>query len=135
MLQMKNNTHFSTVRETLTYFMPIVFCHYKGFFLCGAINMILCAIQPFISITITPLILDELLGGRSIETLLAYAAALVLGTTTLSIAISVTSAIMEKYNLKMENYFTEEISTRVMEMDFQLTEDKNALEVQTLLSG
>ncbi len=128
MLQMKNNTHFSTVRETLTYFMPIVFCHYKGFFLCGAINMILCAIQPFISITITPLILDELLGGRSIETLLAYAAALVLGTTTLSIAISVTSAIMEKYNLKMENYFTEEISTRVMEMDFQLTEDKNALD-------
>ena len=132
---MKNNTHFSAVRETLAYFIPIVFCHYKGFFLCSVINIILCAIQPFISIMITPIILDELLGGRSFETLLAYAAVLVLGTTTLSIAISLTSSIMEKYNLKMENYFTEEIGTRVMEMDFQLTEDKNALEVQTLLSG
>jgi ABC-type multidrug transport system fused ATPase/permease subunit len=125
---MKNNTHFSAVRETLAYFIPIVFCHYKGFFLCSVINIILCAIQPFISIMITPIILDELLGSRSFETLLAYAAVLVLGTTTLSIAISLTSSIMEKYNLKMENYFTEEISTRVMEMDFQLTEDKKALD-------
>ena len=41
---------------------------------------------------------------------------------------SITDVIMEKYSEKMENFFTEKMSRRVMELDYQLTEDKKALD-------
>ncbi|MCM1268044.1 MAG: ABC transporter ATP-binding protein/permease [Bacteroidales bacterium] len=118
----------NVVGKTLAYFMPIAWKHYKGFFFCGAFNTILRAVQPFVSILMTPLILDELLGGRDLRKLFAYAAAIAVGGTFLSLLISITDVVMEKYSEKMENYFTEEMSLRVMELDFQLTEDKEALD-------
>ncbi len=114
--------------KTLLYFMPIAWRHYKGFFFCGAVNIILKAIQPFVSIMMTPLILDELLGGRNIQKLLTYVAVIAIGGTFLSLMASITDVIMEKYSEKMENFFTEKMSRRVMELDFQLTEDKKALD-------
>lgn len=115
-------------RRTLAYFLPIAFRHYPGFFVCGIFNVFLHAVQPFVSIMMTPLILDELLGDRNPEKLFLYAAVIAVGGTALSLAGSITDVILEEYNEKMENFFTEEMSTRVMELDFQLTEDKKALD-------
>ena len=114
--------------KTLAYFMPIAWKHYKGYFFCAAINIILRAVQPFVSIMMTPLIIDELIGGRDIRKLLTYVAVIAIGGTFLSLLGSITDVIMEKYDEKMNNYFTEEMSLRVMELDFQLTEDKKALD-------
>lgn len=123
--QKKSN---NVVGKTLTYFMPIAWKHYKGFFFCSAVNIVLKVIQPFVSIMMTPLILDELLGSRNIQKLLTYVAVIAIGGTLLSLMESVTGVIMEKYSEKMENYFNEKMSLRVMELDFQLTEDKKALD-------
>lgn len=76
----------------------------------------------------TPLILDELLDGKNISRLLAYTAVIIAGNAFLSLLGSITDVVMEKYNKKMENFFTEAMSFRVMELDFQLTEDKKALD-------
>jgi len=123
----KEKTH-NVIGKTLAYFMPIAWKHYKGFFFCGAFNIILGAVQPFVSIMMTPLILDELLGGRDLRKLLTYVAVIAVGGTFLSLLKSISDVILEKYNEKMENFFTEEMSLRVMELDFQLTEDKKALD-------
>ncbi len=108
--------------------MPIAWAHYKGFFFYGALNILLQAIRPFVLILMTPLILDELLGARELQKLLTYVAVIAIGGTLLSLAASVTGVILEKYNEKMENFFNEQMSRRVMELDFQLTEDKEALD-------
>jgi len=123
----KEKTH-NVVGKTLAYFMPIAWKNYKGFFFCGAFNIVLRAVQPFVSIMMTPLILDELLGGRDLRKLLIYVAVIAVAGTFLSLLGSITDVIMEKYGEKMGNFFTEEMSLRVMELDFQLTEDKKALD-------
>jgi len=72
-----------------------------------------------------PLILDELLGRRDVRELLTYVAMIVVKSTFFPLFGSVTDVSMEKYSEKMENFFTEEMSFRVMELDFQFTEDKS----------
>lgn len=114
--------------KTLLYFMPIAWKHYKGFFFCGTVNIILKVVQPFVSIMMTPLILDELLGDRNIQKLLLYVSVIAIGGTFLALMCSITDVVLEKYDEKMENFFTEKMSLRVMELDFQLTEDKKALD-------
>ena len=121
-------TEKNVVRKTLCYFMPIAWAHYKGFFFYGVLNILLQAIRPFVLILMTPLILDELLGARELQKLLTYVAVIAVGGTLLSLVGSVTGVILEKYNEKMENFFNEQMSRRVMELDFQLTEDKEALD-------
>lgn len=116
------------VWKTLAYFYPIAFKNFRGFFLYGAAHIIITAIQPFISIMMMPLIIDELLGARDMRKLLFYAGVIVVGGSLVSLTGSYISVVLEKYKEKMENYFTEEMSRRVMELDFQLTEDKKALD-------
>ena len=125
--EIKENT-YDVVKKTLKYFMPVAYSKYKGFFFCGIFNIFLRAVHPFVSIMMMPLILDELLGHRDIRKLLVYAAVIVIGGTLISLTASVTDVIMEKYSEKMESYFIGQISIRVMELDFQLTEDKKALD-------
>ena len=120
--------HNTKIWKTLRYFYPIAWKNFKGFFFCGIIFVIAQASQPFVSIIMTPLIIDEMLGGRNIHKLLAYAAVIAVGGTLLSLIGSIASVTLEKYNEKMENFFILEMSRRVMELDFQLTEDKEALD-------
>lgn len=123
----KNKT-YQTVLNTLKYFYPIAWKEYKGFFLCAAANILFQSVQPFVNIMMTPLIIDELLGVRDIKKLLIYVAVIAIVGTLLSLLDSITGVILEKYDEKMQNFFTEEMSARVMELDFQLTEDKKALD-------
>ncbi|MDE5747307.1 MAG: ABC transporter ATP-binding protein/permease [Acetatifactor sp.] len=122
----KNNVH--TIFKTAGYFFPIVWRTHKGFFFLCVLRTILAAAQPFVKIMLLPLIIDELLGSRDIQALLLYAAALVLGQNLLSFARSFTDTTLEKYDYLFQNEFTEIMSRRIMELDFQLTEDKTALD-------
>lgn len=119
---------FDTVKKAIKYFFPIAWKTQPGYFLCGFSQMILSALSPFVKIMMTPLIIDELLSGRNISRLMLYAAIIVLGNAALDMIISFLSVTMEKYSEKFENYFIEQMSRRIMELDFQLTEDKSALD-------
>ena len=119
---------WDVVKTTMQYLYPPAWKQFKGYFFCGFIRLLIDAIQPFVLIMISPLLIDELLGGRNVKYLLTYVAIIAVGSTLLSLIGSVLGCIMEKYDQKMQNYFTEQISLRVMELDFQLTEDKEALD-------
>ncbi len=116
------------VRPVLKYFLPVAWKSFKGYFICGIFRVVISAVTPFINILMLPLIIDELLGGRDVEKLIIYAAIIVLGNALLNMLNSILTVTMEKYDERMQNFFTEEMSRRVMEMDFQHTEDKNALD-------
>ncbi len=114
--------------KTLKYFIPIAWKLHKGYFFVSLLKTIVDAVQPFVSIIVTPLIIAELLGGRDMEKLILYTAVLAAGLNLLSLAGSQLSLIREKYSEKFENHFSVEMGKRVMEMDFQHTEDKKALD-------
>lgn len=124
----KSESAFSIVKKTLKYFFPIAWRFKKSYFFVKTFQMIFQTAMPFFSIFFMPLIIDELLGQKRIKLLVIYAAILVVGEMMISAASNVLSVQAEKYADKFENYFAEQISNRVMELDFQLTEDKNALD-------
>ncbi len=124
----KEKSAVETVTKTLKYFYPIAWKRYKGFFGCGMLKILIYAIKPFIVILTTPFLIDEMMGMREVSKLIFYATVIVIGETVLSLAGSVADVTLEKYNEKMSVFFEEEMSRRVMELDFQLTEDKRALD-------
>jgi len=119
---------FTIIRRTLQYFYPIAWKRYKAFFVFGVLNVLIYAALPFIKIMILPLIIDELLGAGDLGRLLLYAGILVVGHTLLSLCGSAVDVTLEKYKERMDNFCSEEMGCRVMELDFQLTEDKKALD-------
>lgn len=114
--------------KTLKYFYPVAWKRYKAFFGVGILKIMIYAVLPFVKIMILPLIIDELLGARDFQRLLLYAGLIVIGHTLLSLCGSAVDVTLEKYQEKMDNFFSEEMGRRVMELDFQLTEDKKALD-------
>lgn len=126
---MRRNKESSHIREVLAYFVPEAWCRYRGFFLLSGVGTLLTIVTPFVSILMLPMIINELCGERDIMRLLIYAAVLVGGERLLSALISVVDIRTEKYSDRFENYFTERLSRRTMELDFQLTEDKEALDL------
>ena len=116
------------VAETLAFFYPQVFQKYKGYFFVGALKTLIDAVVPFVSILVLPLLIDGLINGEEKTLLLLYAAVIALGGTFLNLIASVLGVTMEKYDQKFQNHFSEELSRRVMDLDFQLTEDKKALD-------
>lgn len=118
----------AVTKKTLKYFLPEAWKIHKGYFLVSILKTVCDAVFPFVAIIVSPMIIDELLGGRNIEKLIIYVAAIAVGGTLISLAGSQLSVVLEKYDEKFQNHFTEEISKRVMELDFQHTEDKKALD-------
>ncbi|MBD5478988.1 MAG: ABC transporter ATP-binding protein [Lachnospiraceae bacterium] len=124
----KKNSAMKKVAETLAFFYPQVFQKYKGYFFVGALKTLIDAAAPFVSILVLPLLIDGLINGEEKTLLLLYAAVIALGGTFLNLIASVLGVTMEKYDQKFQNHFSEELSRRVMDLDFQLTEDKKALD-------
>ena len=126
---MKNkNGVMKKVAETLSFFYPQVFRKYKGYFFVGALKTLIDAAAPFVSILVLALLIDGLINGEEKTLLLLYAAVIALGGTFLNLIASVLGVTMEKYDQKFQNHISEELSCRVMDLDFQLTEDKKALD-------
>ena len=124
----KKKSTFDIAIKTIKYFFPIAWKAHKGFFFCGALSVIVTSLTPFVGIMLSPMIIDELMGERNIQKLVLYAAAIVLVEALSMLAASVISIVIEKYDEKYQNFFTVLMSKRVMELDFQHTEDKKALD-------
>ena len=124
----KKESAFSIAKNTLKYFLPIAWKIHKGYFFVSILEMIVDAVQPFVVILTQPLIIAELLGERDVTKLIIYVAIIAVGGNILKFISSLLGQITSKYDEKFNNYFTEEMSKRVMELDFQLTESKEALD-------
>ncbi len=101
---------------------------YPLFFAWESIKTIVSIAQPFIAIMISPLIVDEIVGGRDIKKLIFYAAVLIIGEFVATMLIEKSNSVLGKYQERLECYFDVLLGKQTMELDFQLTEDKEALD-------
>lgn len=77
---------------------------------------------------VSPLLVDELVTDRNIRKLVMYAAILVAGEFILSALLEMVLYKLRKYQERLDNYFSMQIARHSMALDFQLTEDKKALD-------
>ncbi len=118
-----------TVSKTLKYFFPVAWKFDKVYFILSAINMIIGAAVPFPEIIFMPLLMDSLISPeRDVRQIITYAALMVVLKVVVSMTNSVLSNHLKKYSHKFYNLVAEDISQRCMEIDFALTENKDALD-------
>ncbi|MCR4617002.1 MAG: ABC transporter ATP-binding protein/permease [Lachnospiraceae bacterium] len=101
---------------------------YPLFFAAESFKTVLLILQPFVALYISPLIVDEIVGERNLKKLIIYALVLIIGEFVLQVLVSKCGNAISKYKERLDNYFNVLIGKHSMELDFQLTEDKAALE-------
>ncbi|MDE7230940.1 MAG: ABC transporter ATP-binding protein/permease [Oscillospiraceae bacterium] len=125
----KNEKRGHTVRKTLKYFFPAAWKFDKAYFILSAVNVIIGAAVPFPEIIFMPLLMDSLISPeRSAKTVITYAVLMITLKVGVSMVNSVLSNHLKKYSHKFYNFVAEDISQRCMEIDFALTENKDALD-------
>ncbi len=117
-----------SVLKTLRYFFPVAWKFSKSYFILSALNVAVGAVLPFVDIILLPMLLDSLIQPEKDIPRIIFFAALMIGLdAAIGLAESLLTIHLEKYEDKFFNYSFEEISQRCMEIDFALTENKEAL--------
>ena len=107
---------------------PVAAKRFPFFFPLETLKMLCDILMPFIALFVSPMIIDELIGGRRLRTLFVYAFILILGEALLSVIKEIVSNRLNMYQERLSNFFYMRISEHSMNLDFQLTEDKDALD-------
>lgn len=128
----RNNESRAVLKHVYGYFLPSAWRQHKGYFFVMTVKLITAALQPFVGIIFTPKIIAELLGNRDAGVLIGYALCIVMLEYMLGLLNSVFPNMIERYSTKFENYYKSVFSKKIMELDFQLTEDKKALDQMEL---
>lgn len=118
----------SKIMEIYKYFLPSAFAKYKGYFVCRVGLLVVNAIRPFVQILALPIVVDELLTTQNIERITHCILFILLAEFVLSVLSGLFGNLIERYTNKFDNYYKTVMSKRIMELDFQLTEDKQALD-------
>lgn len=113
----------------IKYFFPDAWRKTKGYFILSVINLLIAAAIPFVDIYFLPLLVDSMTAEvKDIRTILFYGGAMVFFDILLQVLNSTLSVQLEKYADFFLNDSSVEISRRCMELDFALTENKEALD-------
>ena len=116
------------LREIIRLMFPVAAKRFPLFFPLEALKTLCDILRPFVAIFTTPLIVDELVGGRDLTKLFIYAGVLVGGEFLLNAIRQLSVTQLQKYKERLDNYFKELTSEHAMGLDFQLTEDKKMLD-------
>ncbi|SCY53083.1 ABC transporter ATP-binding protein [Butyrivibrio sp. INlla14] len=116
------------IRKVVALLFSSAYKKYPGFFMWESIKAISQILQPFVAILISPLIVDEILGDRDLRKLIILAASLIIGEFVISMITSRSSTVLSKYQQRLDDYFAILMGKHSMELDYQLTEDKEALD-------
>lgn len=119
---------FKKIKEVIKVLFPIAAKRFPLFYPLEAAKTLLDALIPFLGVYLTPLIIDELTGARDVHKLILYAAVLIGGECILTVLRQLASTRLSKYNERLDNYFVMCTSAHTMNLDYQLTEDKEALD-------
>ncbi len=126
---MKNKKEKGKVLKVLKFFFPFAWRTSKEYFVLSAVNVILAAAAPFANIIFLPLLIDALMAETKDMTLiLTYGGAMTLVNVLLGGLNSALTVHLEKYRDYFINESFIELSMRSMELDFALTENKEALD-------
>lgn len=130
-MSMKNkkvHTDINVAIKAIRYFVPIAWRVKKAYFILMIINLLANAVLPFVDIIFLPLIIDELINAKRPEVLIIYIATLILGDAILGRISLVTSGKAGIYDTLFDNHLNSMLVKRTMDMDFALTENKEALD-------
>ena len=128
MADRKKEKAFHKIWPVIKVLFPPAFKRYPLFFVLETCKALVEIAQPFLAILVTPLLIDELCTTRNIRTLVIYAAILILGESLIHILLERFGLTLQKYQQRLDNHFSMQLGLRSMGLDFQLTEDKNALD-------
>lgn len=121
-------TDNDVLKKVYRYFFMEAWKIHKGYFAVRAGKLLVSSLLPFLSIYFIPAIIAELMGGRKADRLLGLVVVMIVLDFILNILNGAFGNIIERYGQKFENHFEMILSKRIMELDFQLTEDKKALD-------
>ena len=124
----EKTTSFRKIAEVIRVLFPIAAKKFPFFYPLEAVKTLLDALMPFLGVYLTPMIVDELAGAKDVQKLILYAALLVGGECVLTVLRQLAITRLNKYNERLDNYFVMYTSAHAMELDYQLTEDKDALD-------
>jgi len=122
----------NVILKIYKYFLPTAWKRYKIYFIVRFLRLVVMTLMPFVNIMIMPLIVDEMLTGRRAETIFRYVVFILASEFVLNLLNGILGNVLERYTVKFENYYKTLLSARIMELDFQLTEDKKALDQMEL---
>lgn len=116
------------IKEVVRVLFPIAARRFPGFYPCMTVQMLCDVLRPFLGVYLTPMIVDGIVNGKSLKELLVYAGILLGGEFVFTVIRQLATAALSKYGERLGNFFNERTGAHAMELDFQLTEDKKALE-------
>lgn len=124
-----NKKEKSKVWPVLKYFFPDAWRKSKAYFILSAVNVLLMAAAPMSDIIFMPLLVDALIAPvKDIRLICIYGGLMVTVSIILNASYSALTTHLEKYADFFFNATSVDISSRCMEIDFALTENKEALE-------
>ena len=97
---------------------------YPWFFVLELLSTLARVAIPFAAILISPLIIDEICGARDPGRLWRLALTLIGSECALGLGHQALQTQLQKYQERLKNYFSIQISRHSMHLDFQLTEEK-----------
>lgn len=116
------------IKAIIKLLFPIAARRFPAFFPLMTVQTLCDVLSPFLGVFISPLIVDGLVNGEIWQQLAIYAAILVIGETVIALIRQLASTSLSKYQERLDNYFRELTGVHAMKLDFQLTEDKKALD-------
>lgn len=122
----------NVILKIYKYFLPTAWKKYRMYFIVRFLRLVVMTLMPFVNILVMPLIVDEMLTTRSAEKIFGYVVFILASEFILNMLNGILGNVLERYTVKFENYYKTLLSARIMELDFQLTEDKAALDQMEL---
>ncbi len=98
------------------------------FFPLETVKTVITAVRALLPVIVSPMIIDELIGDRDVKTLIILATVLIGGEFIIGVILERISNQLMKYQQRLDNHFNMLTGLHSMELDFQLTEDKEALD-------
>ena len=127
---------FTKVKTVIKILFSTAAKQYPLFFVLETVRTVIGIAQPFVALLVSPLIVDELIGGRDIHKLITYACILILAEFVFAVVDYRLNMNLQKYQVRLDNYFEMLLGEKAMQLDFPLTENKDVLDqLQRAKSG
>ena len=124
----KEMSSISKIIPVFKLLFPITAKKYPWFFPCEMFKIIMIVASTLLPVIVSPMIIEELVTDRDVKTLVILAAVLIGGESIINIIWEKINNKLQKYQQRLDNYFNMLAGQHSMELDFQLTEDKEALD-------
>lgn len=128
MAENNNQMPNGAVKRSLKYCLELILRYNKPYLFWSAANVLIGAAIPFAEIIFMPLMIDAMVQGKELKTVLFYGIAMVVSKILLQALNSCLTVHLEKSEDLFMNAAMEEVSVRCMEIDYSLTENAEALD-------